>query len=303
MFLGLRNRICSLWRDTVYTSSLFAFLGPIMRYFQARLRRHQLRCIESVRDLSPRYEAFSDEDDEYGNPIFLYSSFGYISDDYIAYFGESKLRKRDLSKKDIMESLQLLPDEDVYPLAPPNVTVFATPVNSNVYVKGPKLHTDFIGTGMLPKLLLQEVEVMELLRCKPHPNIIHYHGCIIKRGRIVGIVLDRHADTLGRRLKDGLRQFNVEEGMGKIRSAVGHLHSLGLAHNDLTPMNIMADSSDELFIIDFGSCQPVGCELITAGTPGWIDEEFTHSAQVHDEIALGKLETWLQTKKEIDIQS
>lgn len=38
----------------------------------------------SARDLSPRYEAFSEDDDEDGNPIFLYSSFGYISDEYVA---------------------------------------------------------------------------------------------------------------------------------------------------------------------------------------------------------------------------
>jgi len=43
-------------------------------------------------------------------------------------------------------------------------------------------------------------------------------------------------------------------------------------------------------IIDYGSCQPFGNDLITTGTPGWFDESFTTSAQQHDEIALGKLE-------------
>jgi hypothetical protein len=32
--------------------------------------------ISSARDLSPLYEAFTEEDDEDGNPIFDYSSFG-----------------------------------------------------------------------------------------------------------------------------------------------------------------------------------------------------------------------------------
>lgn len=102
--------------------------------------------------------------------------------------------------------------------------------------------------------------------------------------------------TLKHRLENGMGDFNVERCMSKIASAVGHLHLLGLAHNDLTPMNIMVDEYDTPVFIDFGSCQPFGCKLITAGTPGWIDEDFTDSAQNHDEFALGKLQTWLEAQ-------
>jgi hypothetical protein len=42
--------------------------------------------IKSCRDLYVIYEAFSEDDDEDGNPIFLYSSFGYMTDQY-AHFG------------------------------------------------------------------------------------------------------------------------------------------------------------------------------------------------------------------------
>lgn len=261
-----------------------------------RSKAGQAPRIESARDLSPLYEAFSEEDDKNGNPIFLYSSFGFISNEYIAYFGKSKLRKYDLTSKDIRESLELLPDEDVYPKAPRDITTSTIPIDSNVFLKRPKLHTDFIGTGLLPKLVLQEVKILELLLHSPHPNIIRYHGCLIKRGRIVGIVLDRYPMTLKQRLENGMQHFNVEKCMSNITSAVSHLHSLGLAHNDLTPMNIMIDEHDTPVIIDFGSCQPFSCELITAGTPGWVDEDFAHSAQDHDETALGKLQTWLETQ-------
>ncbi|KAF2176495.1 serine/threonine-protein kinase-like protein [Zopfia rhizophila CBS 207.26] len=250
----------------------------------------------SVRDLSPLYEAFSEEDDDQGNPIFLYSSFGFINKANYAYFGKAELRKFDLTPKDIRKSLKLLPDNDVYPKAPSNITTWAIPTSSNVFVKGPKLHLDFLGTGQLPKLVLQEVEITELLMRKPHPNIIRYHGCLIRRGRIVGIVLDRYPMTLKERLENGRHDFNVDKFMEKMTSAVAHLHSLGLAHNDLHPMNIMIDEADDdkPVIIDFGSCQPFGYKLITAGTRGWIDEDFAYSAQDHDEIALGKLQTWLK---------
>jgi serine/threonine protein kinase len=255
----------------------------------------QLR-IESARDLSPLYEAFSDEDDEDGSPIFLYSSFGFVSDEYIAYFGQSELRKYDLTSKEIKQSLRRLPDEDVYPQAPSGITTFAKPISNDVFLKGPKLHTAFIGTGLLPRLLLQEARILEHLLDKPHPNIICYRGCLIKRGRIVGIVLDRHPMTLTRRLEDGMQGFNVKNCMREITSAINYLHSLGLAHNDLTPMNVMVNKEDISIVVDFGSCQPFGCELITAGTPGWIDEDFTHSAKHHDLGALRKLQTWLEGK-------
>jgi serine/threonine protein kinase len=194
--------------------------------------------------------------------------------------------------------LQRLPDKDVYPQAPWNITTFAGPIGSNVFLKGPKLHTAFIGTGLLPKLLLQEAKILEHLLDKPHPNITRYRGCLIARGRIVGIVLDRYPMTLKRRLENGMRGFNIENCMREITSAVNHLHSLGLAHNDLTPMNIMIDDHETSIIVDFGSCQPFGCELITAGTPGWIDEDFTLSAEDHDVSALRKLHAWLEMQEQ-----
>ncbi|KAF2175643.1 hypothetical protein K469DRAFT_743221 [Zopfia rhizophila CBS 207.26] len=229
--------------------------------------------IKSVQDLSPLYEAFSEEDDEHGNPIFLYSSFGFITNEYIAYFGQSNLRKYELTPKDIKDSLKLLPDEDVYPKAPLNVTVFSTPIDSNVFLKGLKLNTAFKDTGLLPKLLLQEVEIMELLMRNPHPHIISYRGYMIKRGRI--------------RLQKGARHFNVENCIRKIISGVCHLYSLGLAHNDLTLINIMINEYDTSVVIDYGSW----------GTLGWIDEDFTTSAQKHDEISLGKIRAWLKERE------
>jgi hypothetical protein len=60
-------------------------------------------------------------------------------------------------------------------------------------------------------------------------------------------------------------------------------------------MNIMFNERGPI-LIDFGSCQPFGCKLITAGTPGWFDDDFTLSAPQHDETALNKIRTWLEKK-------
>lgn len=43
----------------------------------------------------------------------------------------------------------------------------------------------------------------------------------------------------------------------QLESAVSHLHSLGMAHNDINPRNIMIKDGDPI-LIDFGSCQPYG---------------------------------------------
>lgn len=123
----------------------------------------------SVRDLNPLYEGFSDEDDEHGNPVFLYSSFGYVTNDYTAYFGQSTLRKYELTSRDIRDSLKLLPDEEVYPQAPSNLTIVLIEDEGKLFIKGPKLNTAFIGTKELPKLLLQEAETLELIAHHPHP--------------------------------------------------------------------------------------------------------------------------------------
>jgi serine/threonine protein kinase len=112
--------------------------------------------------------------------------------------------------------------------------------------------------------------------------------------------LDKYEWTLKQSLDNKLiPRFDVDSFMAQIESAIEHLHSLGLAHNDLNPMNIMVDHGDEkLYLIDFGSCRPYGCELITAGTYGWVDEDYSTSARRNDEVALEKLRTWLLKMKE-----
>lgn len=251
--------------------------------------------VDSVRDLHPLCEVFSFEN---GHQVFLRSTFAFVTGDYHVFFGQAPIRKKTLSPKDIKENLKHVPDEEVYPEAPSHITIVSVPTNGNVYIKGPKLtvYDDVEGTGLLSKLLLEEAETLEFLMCNHHPNLIRYHGCIVQRGRIVGLVLDRHPTTLEYRLENDAQSFDAKSCMNSITSAIEHLHSLGLAHNDLTPMNIMIDEYDAPVIVDFGSCRPFGKDLITAGTPGWVDEEFVTSEQRHDEIALRKIKTWLEKK-------
>jgi hypothetical protein len=64
----------------------------------------------------------------------------------------------------------------------------------------------------------------------------------------------------------------------------------------------MVDEYDTPCIIGFDSCQPFGRALHTISTPGWINKDFVHSAQDHDDIALGKLRAWLGTQSRDSIR-
>ncbi|OCL09394.1 hypothetical protein AOQ84DRAFT_291322 [Glonium stellatum] len=234
---------------------------------------------------------------------FLRSTFSFIDGQDNVYSGQAPIRVGLLSSEDFRKSLKRVPDENVYPKPPAEITIVSIEAMGNVYIKRPKLvsYEELVGEelgrkDLVAEMLLEEVKTLEFLMRNPHPNFVRYHGCIVRRDRITGLVLDRYPITLADRVKEGAQGFKKGSWVEAIESGVKHLHSLGLAHNDLNPANIMFNEDDNPIIIDFGSCKPFGESLISAGTPGWIDEEFTTSEQRHDEIALGKIRTWLEEK-------
>ncbi|KAL3463482.1 hypothetical protein BJX64DRAFT_287231 [Aspergillus heterothallicus] len=152
---------------------------------------------------------------------------------------------------------------------------------------------------------LAETLVLETIagpnaQVSPHPNIIRYHGCRVNRGYITGIILQRLEYTLHKYVaQPGFRTLDKKGFVARLRSAVDYLHSLGLAHNDINPSNIMVsetpDGQPEPVLIDFGSCGPIGLEVWSLGTPGWFEEPFKTSEKKHDLYSLAKLEEWLET--------
>lgn len=259
---------------------------------------NRTQLVASVRELRPLTEWYSDDGQ------FSRTTFGFVTSNYCAYFGQAAVGKWKLTTKMVNDCLRRVPDDDIYPIAPPHITVASiADGRSDVFVKGPNLrrYDELEGTGIASKLLLYEAEMLELLARNQHPNIIRYHGCIVERGRIVGIVLDRHTITLQQRITGDIDDSSAEDigilnkdsCIRKIRLAVEHIHSLGLAHNDLNPSNIMLKHGEPI-IIDFGSCQPFGNALVSAGTPGWVDiDGCTTSALRNDEVALGRIHVWL----------
>ncbi|KAF2254206.1 hypothetical protein BU26DRAFT_558919 [Trematosphaeria pertusa] len=167
-----------------------------------------------------------------------------------------------------------------------------TTVDSSVFIKRPSFSAlDALqGSGLLANLFLQELEVLELLASRPHPNIVQYYGCQVCRGRIVGLTLEQHPYTLQECLRNGY-DLDLVSGQDEIKSAVAHLHSLGLAHNDIRPNNIMVSVERRWILIDMGACKPFGQDLITSGNPDW-----TTSSKQNDEVALCDLQIMLHHK-------
>ena len=92
---------------------------------------------------------------------FSRSTFAITTRDDHEWFGQDSIRKGESSPGN-MENLKFVPDEDIYPEPPAHIMTVSVPTNSAFFIKGPKVgsYDTFEGTGFLPKLLLQETEIL-----------------------------------------------------------------------------------------------------------------------------------------------
>lgn len=250
--------------------------------------------IRSKRDLTSLSEVTDYETGE-----FLRSTFTYVDDEDNAWVGRAPgIRKYDLTVDDLKRELRRIPDEKIYPLHT-WMSVVSEADRKNFFIKRPKLSCadNEYEIKLVPRILFEEAEVLEFLNQHHHPNIVPYHGCIVNRGRITGLALKRYEVILKYRFEDVPHDLDIAICMRGIRAGMRHLHSLGFAHNDLNPTNIALDGDDNPIILDFGSCKRFGEELLSGGTHGWIDEDYSTSAKRHDESALDKIEAWLMEEK------
>jgi serine/threonine protein kinase len=221
---------------------------------------------------------------------FQYTMLAAVDDAVdVIYYVELPIRKAEISFHEVAAKLEPIPDGEIFPLWPladdsgakqlflaPSVL----PTNLQVFIKRPNLRLyDVFSRNNVVHLaegLLEEARTMEFLSNHPHPNIIRYHGCRSRDGYLTGIVLDRYSYDLQGYMKKNVEAIDKEKFMRALESAVHHLHSLGWAHNDLNPTNIMVDYSDEgdtvPILIDFGSAREIGSLLRTSrGTAGWFE--------------------------------
>eukprot|EP00168_Porphyra_purpurea_P020618 TRINITY_DN874_c0_g1_i2.p1 TRINITY_DN874_c0_g1~~TRINITY_DN874_c0_g1_i2.p1 ORF type:complete len:316 (-),score=75.69 TRINITY_DN874_c0_g1_i2:476-1423(-) len=141
-----------------------------------------------------------------------------------------------------------------------------------------------------------EVAVMDMLRDKPHDNIVNCLGIVVKEGYIVGIELEYYPVSLEQRCADKTRplDFDIDKCIQGIADALAHLHKQGYCHNDVKPDNIMLKADDTPVLIDFDSCLPMGEALGKGTTKGWGDDESDTSSVKNDWLGLALVEKHLR---------
>lgn len=244
--------------------------------------------------------------DDHGEPVSCgIAAFGDNDTAYIGRFFNT--RSQDLTEIQIETALEEIPDRDIYPeLANEDVKVATEHLEVDTFIKRPTLQDYYFfrgddgrGLPQLRAMLLDETRALEIISRNPHPHIVPYHGCRVRRGRITGIVLEKLSGySLWSLLEDNRGVVDLIPFMGALHSAVEHLHRLGLSHNDICPHNVMVVSGNPV-LIDFGSCRKTGERMAASGgSPGWKEDndDYTTSKESHDIIGLEKLRQWVLKK-------
>ncbi|AEO70700.1 uncharacterized protein THITE_2122389 [Thermothielavioides terrestris NRRL 8126] len=229
-----------------------------------------------------------------------YVTFYLVTAEDEVYFGQLFKPKKEITLEEYNAALKYVPDSEIYPAVPPNTALTIAPTDlddTSAFIKrsGLNCYESMKGTNFVPKGVLEETLIMEQISRTPHPNIVRYLGCRVYRGRITAICLERLEHTLMQYIHEpGFASLDKAKFVKGLESAVAYLHSLGLAHNDINPYNIMVRQDGTPVLIDFGSCQPFGGRLQSLGSPGWYEEIFFTSQAKHDLFALKKLREWLE---------
>jgi hypothetical protein len=207
-------------------------------------------------------EVFTDGDGS-DSPAFQYTSITALVNGE-AFAGKSDQRMEDVDEINILDLLRPVPLENINPLVPDDFTR-APPLSHDAhFLKAPSFMYEDSEPGrtFVAACLLNEATVLEKLRNHPHPNIVQYFGCVVQGNRITQLCLKRYESSLADHVTRPLSQQQREHIFDGVVSAVKHLHTLGLAHNDICPHNICIDSDGRPAIVDFDSCLPFGEPLL-----------------------------------------
>lgn len=159
----------------------------------------------------------------------------------------------------------------------------------------------------------QELRVCEVLRQKPHPNLVKYLGCVTTAflgiHYVTGIAYERYDTDLSQYARGGLlKREEVEVILANVRSGMWHLHDLKIVHADLRPVNIFlrlkvlrhVKKVQEAVIGDFDAALMAGEKIEQKCAPvGWLPNGvgFGDVAEpVFDEHSFRVLVDWMKNQ-------
>ena len=237
--------------------------------------------------------------DEHGEPTFEHTNIVYVDKaEYTAWYGEVGTTERETSLEQAIGCLRRVPDHEVYPSSNPDIPATAISdyeLTSDTWIKRPNIivYDQLAGCTWIADEFRREIMTYRHLQQHPHPNVVHFKGCLQRGSFIVGILLKRYPITLDQHKYKCDETFDRQACLDGIQAGLDHLHSLGIAHNDLKPNNIMLDEEGRPIIIDLDASRPFGEVLAHGGTPDWNDGFSQHSSKANDEIGLRKIREWL----------
>ncbi|KAJ2898484.1 serine/threonine-protein kinase [Zalerion maritima] len=183
-----------------------------------------------------------------------------------------------------------IPHEAVFPPFPSTgITQAPVPLPENSCIKLPEFisyyadwdeEKDVKKGESVADAFLHQAQVMEMLNCNPHPNIVQYHGCIAQDGMIQGICLAKHDMTLAERIHKAKKakdtSFDAKSFLKGLESGISHLHGLGLVHNNIHRDNIQIDDGDESnpIIANLDICVSDGERKFVGGARDWVREGY-----------------------------
>ncbi|KAH8923884.1 hypothetical protein BT69DRAFT_131219 [Atractiella rhizophila] len=86
-------------------------------------------------------------------------------------------------------------------------------------------------------LYSHELETLDIISRRPHPNVCRYHGYVTDGTFITGLCFEKHHFTLWEAIFRNKR-IDATFVLAEIRKGLEHLHSAGISHNDLSPTTL-----------------------------------------------------------------
>ncbi|RSL69731.1 hypothetical protein CEP54_002108 [Fusarium duplospermum] len=242
-----------------------------------------------------------DEFDDTDECVSTYTLVMIVDQDsYAAWIGTVNAPRDQVSLEQAVNCLSRIPDKAIYPPVTPDMQTVATCsfiLDENTWLKRPLIHaySKKDPTNWAANVFLDEIKAHQLVEEHPHRNLVKFKACLEKDGLVVGVLQKRYPTALNFRVEARSQPpYDATAFYQDIEAGLRHLHSLGFAHNDLNPSNVMIDAEDRPIIIDLGAATPLGQVLHQGGTPGWCDGYQMTSCVANDEIGLRLMKEYLQ---------
>lgn len=170
--------------------------------------------------------------------------------------------------------------------------------------------TTLIRNNITGKLMVKCVcgadnfEVFDTIRQLNNPNLMRVYDCVITDGKCVSVCEYIEGITLERAVKSDrlFSEVEVKNIIAQLCDGLTSLHQRGIIHRDITPSNIMLDSSGIVKIIDYDIVRTVkrgqNTDTQVLGTPGYAAPEqfgFSQTDGRADIYSCGVLMNYLLT--------